>query len=244
MGSNQVKLTSAILLISLSGGCSATRKISEVSNSIRAEAVAIRENARQVLPFLSSSPEGVKLEQDTIRRTDNIEKGVASVQEELTATQDKEGSWLKALKMVSIIVGSVAVIGALWVFRRPLMAGGAVVSAMLDPLAKSRARMDVEALEASPDNQPLREAIAAYRGSDPKYDALFRKAKREKEKESAMAENSWKGQVGDKVDEKLKPIYDKTGFTTAGTVKRRWMVFVAGLAAGLFAGFILGAVLV
>jgi len=219
----------------LLGSCgSPTEKISNLANEIRDNAVAIGENARLTLDALPPSPEGdnlARLQTDTIQRASAIENSASSVQVHLTGTQDKESTWFRSLRLVTIISVSVALLVALWVFRRPLSAAGAVASAFLDPLAKARVRMDVEALEATPDNQALRESIAASRGADPKYNAMFKLEKNKLRKEQAKMIDH------DKIDTAVAPLLEKTGFNQAGTVKRRWMAAGAGFIVGVIVGF-------
>lgn len=95
----------------------------------------------------------------------------------LTSVQDKEPSWLRALKLIALIVAPIAILALLWytglglLIRKVLWSIGLFMPKSSDLSAK----FDAEAVEEGSASQARREAVAARRASDPAFDIAYKK---------------------------------------------------------------------
>lgn len=111
-----------------------------------------------------------------------------SYQESILASQDKvvntlpsvvdrESSWLRALKLIALIVAPLALFGLLWytgaglLLRRIFWSIGLFLPRSTDISAK----FDAEAVEEGTASSARREAVAARRAADPAFDVAYKK---------------------------------------------------------------------
>jgi len=149
-------LAASLLLV----GCSATERVSDNANEIRAEARA-----------LSVHGESIQ-DKEVVTRADRIYELAADIHAQLPGLEDRTPAWMETLVWVAVAVVAVAACVLLWqtgLGQAIRVAVGWIPRKKVSDADLASRMLD----EKSPED--AREYVAARRASDPEFDAAWRR---------------------------------------------------------------------
>jgi hypothetical protein len=149
-------LVASLLLV----GCSATERVSDNANEIRAEARALSVHGETIQ------------DKEVVTRADRIYELAADIHDQLPGLEDRTPAWMETLVWVAVAVVAVAVVIVLWqtgLGQAIRVAVGWIPRKKVSDADLASRMLD----EKSPED--AREYVAARRASDPEFDAAWRR---------------------------------------------------------------------
>lgn len=173
-------------------GCAShTERISKAAGKASQEAGEVIRHAQEAQAMLADPPAEVPATPDTLAwlgainshllaiasKASTIRASATAIQSAVPHVEDKVPWWARLLRMGLIVAAIVGVGWLLWQTKLGMLIAGFVwgLGLLIPKRARTAAKFDHEQLTAAPDDNNRREAIAAKRGSDPAYDAAYRK---------------------------------------------------------------------
>ena len=161
--------------ICILAGCSASEQISTSATRINSEAIEIQRVAI-VLSVMENAPEANRAGADIVKRAGVIVNEVKDIHAAVVHVTDTVPWWATLIKLgltAAVIAGVIYLVSATGLATAVRVAIG-----WLPRKKQSEARMAVSVLDdAKPES--VREWIAMKRGTDPEFDAAFRRAAQE-----------------------------------------------------------------
>jgi hypothetical protein len=149
-------LVASLLLV----GCSATERVSDNANEIRAEARALSVHGETIQ------------DKEVVTRADRIYELAADIHDQLPGLEDRTPAWMETLVWVAVAVVAIAVVIVLWqtgLGQAIRVAVGWIPRKKVSDADLASRMLD----EKSPED--AREYVAARRASDPEFDAAWRR---------------------------------------------------------------------